>query len=228
MQLSRATICLHICEVQPLHRLHAPCCRHAVSRGPAQSRISPFCFNMPRLVLPWLQARSLREAFVEWQEAAQALRARHHAGRQLACHTARGLTQRLFTFWLAVHRARACFRQALLRRALQSWADRTVYKRHQVGGWTLHTMCLAGCILWACLPSNFWSCAHAPDQDWVLAAGGTPEASMGGLACLVRSDTTICTPQALLCCACAGAAPGAGHADFDVGLAGTVLPRLAG
>ena len=126
---------------------------------------------MPRPAVPWLQARSLREAFLEWREAAQAFRARHHAGRQLACHTARGLTQRLFTFWLAVHRARACFRRALLRRALQSWADRTVYKRDQVRSWTLHTLCLAGCTLRAWLLSSSKPYTSRPRLG--LAAGGT-------------------------------------------------------
>ena len=165
MQLTRATMCLHMCEVQPLHRLHVPCYRHDVFRRLARSLTSSSVINLVRLVLPWLQARSLREAFVEWREAAQAFRARHHAGRQLACHTARGLTQRLFTFWLAVHRARACFRRALLRRALRSWVDQTAYKRHQVGSWTLHTLCLAGCTLWAWLLSNFRSYVQVPDQD---------------------------------------------------------------
>ena len=56
---------------------------------------------VPRLAIPCLQARSLKEAFLEWRATAQAFRARHHAGRQLACHTARGLTQRI-TCWQQV------------------------------------------------------------------------------------------------------------------------------
>ena len=119
---------------------------------------------VPRLAIPCLQARSLKEAFLEWRATAQACRARHHAGRQLVSPTARGLTQRLFTFWLAVHRARACFRRALLRRALRSWADRTVYKRHQVGSWTLPTLCLAGCILWAWLLFSSRRYVDVPDR----------------------------------------------------------------